>query len=111
MKNTPPLKESDIGSIGLKTEPLEKQNITVKLKPKLKIRRPMFIPLNGFIKSKVLDIAFNFHLCQRQFKSITNTILMYCFIITSYWFTIALNIFFIPINTTTNNLLVPEMLI
>ena len=83
MKTYPPILESDLLSHVLKTGTFDKERNAKILKPKLKSQRPMTVSLNGFIKSIVLEIAINFHLCLRPFKNIANAILMYCIIITS----------------------------
>lgn len=83
MKTYPPILESDLLSHVLKTGTFDKERNAKILKPKLKSQRPMTVSLNGFIKSIVLEIAINFHLCLRPFKNIANTILMFCLILTS----------------------------
>ncbi|MBL0237886.1 MAG: outer membrane beta-barrel protein [Saprospiraceae bacterium] len=43
----------------------------------------MSISLDEFIKSIILEFPISFYLCHRQFRSITNSILIYCLILTS----------------------------
>lgn len=83
MKAYPLIPESDKESASIMAVTCDKLNLADKLMPRLKLLRPKIIFLIGFIQSIVSGIDFNFQLSLRPIKSITITILMYCFILTS----------------------------
>lgn len=83
MKAHPLIPESDNESTLIMPDMFDKQNLANKLMPRLKLLRPKIIFLNGFIKSIVSGIDIDFILFHTTVRSITNAILMYCFILTS----------------------------
>ncbi|MBK8244302.1 MAG: outer membrane beta-barrel protein [Saprospiraceae bacterium] len=83
MKPSPPIPESDNECPFKITVTFDKQNLTDKLMPKLKLLRPKIIFLNGFTQSIVSGIDIVCYLFHKTIRSITYAILIFCFILTS----------------------------
>ncbi len=83
MKASPLITELDSESPLIIPVNFDKQNLADELMPKLKLLRPKIIFLIGFIKSIVSGFDIDFHLFHRPIRSITNTILTYCIILTT----------------------------
>ena len=82
MKPSPPIPESDNECPFKITVTYDKQNIADKLMPRLKLLPPKIIFLIGFIQSIVSGIDIVFHFFHTTVRSITNSILIYCLILT-----------------------------